>query len=117
MWEVYDDDEGGDYELIGSTETTLSEIITAPNATFQSSLMHDNRLRGTLKVRADWLNVSGDTLDFECQAFLVSKRVLCCGTDNPFILFERARVLNEPEVPALTPRATMPDNKETESAD
>jgi hypothetical protein len=79
--------------------------------------MSDNRLRGTLKVRADWLNVSGDTLDFECQAFLVSKRVLCCGTDNPFILFERARVLNEPEVPALTPRVWIPDNKETEPVD
>ena len=30
MWEVYDDDEGGNYELIGQAETTLGEIIKAP---------------------------------------------------------------------------------------
>ena len=55
-------------------------------------------------MRADWLNISQDTLDFEVSAFLISNTILCCGTDNPYILIERARVLNEPECPPLSAR-------------
>ena len=54
-------------------------------------------LRGTLKIKADSVNISHDTIKIHFGADLVSKKYFCCGYDNPYLLIERARLLNEAE--------------------
>lgn len=66
LWEVYDFDDDNDFELIGSAEVLLSDILRAPKSTYQATLVNDGKHSGTLKVKADVLNVSGDTIKIHC---------------------------------------------------
>jgi len=50
---------------------------------------------GTLKIKADFVIESKDSIEFHCLGDLVSKRIFCCGIDNPYLLIERARTLEE----------------------
>lgn len=63
LFEVWDD---GDFEkdLIGSAEIKLTDIMMAPKQTYTCALVHKKQLRGTLKVKADIVNKTGDTLKF-----------------------------------------------------
>ena len=49
-------------------------------------------------MRADFVNMSEDSISFHCNADLVSLKTLCCGFDNPYILIERARLKHEESV-------------------
>ena len=46
-----------------------------------------------MKIKADFVNVSGDSLKIHFMGNLVSKKFLCCGFDNPYLLVERARLM------------------------
>ena len=70
----------------------LSELMGAPQATMMGTLVKDRCHRGTLKIKADPVNLSEDTIKFHTTASVVSKKYLCCGFDNPYMLIERARV-------------------------
>ena len=59
---------------------------------YSVALVQKTMLRGTLSVKADFVNMSDDSIDFKCRGDLVSKKTLCCGYDNPYIMIERARL-------------------------
>ena len=92
LFEVWDHDEL-DSELIGSTEILFHDILVAPKQNFNSALVHKKLLRGTLKIKADFVNVSSDSLKIHFMGDLVSRKFLCCGFDNPYLLVERARLM------------------------
>ena len=91
LFEVWDDDEN-EKELIGATEIMLSELMAAPKQQLVGTLVKDGKHRGTLKIKGDSVSLSDDSITFHCTADVVTKKYLCCGFDNPYILFERARV-------------------------
>ena len=70
----------------------LSELMAAPKQTMLGTLVHKACHRGTLKIKADPVNLTDDSMSFHCSAEVDSKKYLCCGFDNPYILIERARV-------------------------
>ena len=96
-WEVYDFDSETDVELIGSADTFLIDILRSPKGVYLATLVNEGKHSGTLKIKADILNQSGDDIKFHCQASLITKRVLCCGTDSPYLMIERARVCDVEE--------------------
>ena len=95
-FEVWDDDEE-EAELIGMAELRLSEVMNAPGQKYCCPLTIKKYLRGTLKIKADSVNISQDKINLQFGANLVSKKYFCCGYDNPYLLIERARLLNETE--------------------
>ena len=96
-FEVFDDD-GSENELIGMAEIQLSHIMMAPKATFCTALVHKKLLRGTLKIKADAVCVSNDSIKIHFTGNLVSKKFYCCGYDNPYLLIERARMMTEADL-------------------
>ena len=54
-------------------------------------------MRGQIKIKADCVNVTGDTFKLQFSGEVTSKKFFCCGEDNPYLLFERARLLTERE--------------------
>ena len=48
-------------------------------------------VRGYLKVQADSVKITSDVIKFEVAASLKSKKVLGFGSDNPYLMIERAR--------------------------
>ena len=54
-------------------------------------LTADGKSRGIFKVRADIIQKSEDTIKFQICAFLKTKKFLCIGANNPYLLIERAR--------------------------
>lgn len=60
--------------------------------------MHKKHLRGTLKIKADCVNISQDSIKIHFLGNLVSKKFFCCGFDNPYLLIERARLLTTQEI-------------------
>ena len=97
LFEVWDDDESNS-ELIGKAEVKLSDIMRAPKKQFTCALVHKKHLRGTLQIKVDSVNVSEDAIDIHFNADLVSKKYFCCGFDNPYLLIERARLMNDEDV-------------------
>ena len=97
LFEIWDDDEV-ERELIGSCETTLSEIMVAPKMTIMATLVRNSRHHGTLKIKADPVNLTDDTIKLLLSAKLISKKYLCCGFDNPYVLIERARINHDVEL-------------------
>ena len=95
---MWDDDSEQSKELIGSVELPLVDIVNAPHMMLELALVRKHTLRGTLTVRADFVNMSEDSICFHCSADLVSLKTLCCGFDNPYILIERARLKHEESV-------------------
>jgi hypothetical protein len=72
----------------------LSEIMMAENQTVNVNLYHKEKpgaIRGYLKVFADSVKTTEDLIKFQICANLKSKKVLCFGCDNPYLLIERAR--------------------------
>ena len=96
-------DEFSDLEIL------LQEIIEAPNMEYSAAIVRKTTLRGTLSVKADFVNMSEDCIDFQCRADLISKKTLCCGFDNPYILIERAR-LKEDEMEDILEKIDLEAN-------
>ena len=70
----------------------------ASKATFCTALVHKKLLRGTLKIKADAVCVSNDSIKIHFTGNLVSKKFYCCGYDNPYLLIERARMMTEADL-------------------
>jgi len=51
--------------------------------------------RGYLKVFADSVKVTSDVIKFQIIGKLHSKKLLCFGSDNPYLMIERARQNNQ----------------------
>ena len=54
-------------------------------------LVADGKSRGVFKVRADIIQKTDDKIKFQICAGLKSKKFLCFGANNPYLLIERAR--------------------------
>ena len=98
LFEVWDDDYGEDNELIGATEVLFSDIIFAPKRMFTCALISKKRLRGNIEIRADFINISNDKIEMHIRGELVSQKYFCCGGNNPYLLIERARLMNDQEI-------------------
>lgn len=96
-FEVWDEDMKCS-ELIGACDIFLREIMNAPNRKFSSALVHKKDLRGTLEIKADLVSSSNDFLQIHFFGSIKSRKFLCCGADNPYLLIERARLLTEEEL-------------------
>lgn len=96
-FKVWDDDDIGDNELIGTAEILLKDIVQAPSKLFSCALVHKKDHRGTLRIKADVVSASNDMLKIHFNGNIVSRKFLCCGCDNPYLLIERARLLTEEE--------------------
>ena len=62
LFEVWDEDDDTEHELIGKTELQLSTIMQAPKQEFCCALTQKKQLRGTIKIKADCVIVSDDTI-------------------------------------------------------
>lgn len=71
--------------------------MMAQNQTVTSNLEHKDKPEATcgqLMIFADSVNASEDVIKFQVSAMLKSKKILCFGNDNPYLLVERARKNN-----------------------
>ena len=92
-FQVYDVDET-ELEHIGDCETTLAKIMTSNKTTFISdlNLPNSSASRGKIVVRADSVAQSNDDIQFRARATLNESKGGClCGSDNPYLLIQRAR--------------------------
>lgn len=93
-FEVMDEDDSNNHDLIGNTETSLTEILLCPKQTFKKNLVAGKKKnRGLLTVRADKVYDCVDEAKLAFTGNIVTSKVLCYGSDNPYILIERARTL------------------------
>ena len=87
-------------DLIGEVQLTLSEVMMAPGQTTIKTLNHPDhkdKSRGMLKIRGDKIKNTEDPVKFQIEANLISRKILCIGSDNPYLLIERARNISEEE--------------------
>lgn len=109
-FEVLDEDDSGEHELIGFTETTLAEIMISPKQTFTQKLFIEGnkKPRGTLIVQADQIFDCTDEAKMAFAGKIKSTKFLgCYGTDNPYVRIERSRTLESQDLtrgedPAVT---------------
>jgi C2 domain len=93
-FEVLDDDEDEDYDMIGYYETTLAEIMMAPKQLVKAKIAIEKKPdRGTLIIRADQVYDCVDDAKLSIKGSIKSNKILCYGSDNPYVLIERARNL------------------------
>ena len=95
-FEVYDDDDDGKHELIGDIETTIIEIMIADKLTLTRPLQFAGKKnRGILTVRADTVTDCDDEAKLAFIAKIKSHKILCYGSDNPYLMIERSRTLED----------------------
>lgn len=92
-FDVFDEDSSGEHDLIGYIETTLAQILAAEDWVFNGVLLYQAKYRGNIQVKADFVNECDDDATIQLKADLVTRKWLCFGVDNPYILIERARCL------------------------
>lgn len=93
-FEVLDEDDSGSHDLIGYYDTTLAAIMMAPKQTVHATLKTEKKAnRGLLIIRADQVYDCVDEAKLAFTGVIKSNRFLCYGSDNPYILIERARSL------------------------
>ena len=81
-------------DLIGEVRLTLSEVMMSASQTTIKTLAHPNypdKSRGMLKIRGDKIKNTEDPVKFQIQANLISKKMMCMGSNNPYLLIERSR--------------------------
>ena len=100
LFEVFDEDTVS-HELIGKAEVTMGDIMLAKKRTFCCALVHDKLFQGTLKIKADLVNISEDTIKLAFAGNVVSNKFICFGFDNPYMIIERARLYTEQEMAAI----------------
>ena len=97
LFQVWNYNNATSRDLIGEAFLKLTDIMMAENQTVEIDLRHKSKpgsSRGLLKIFADSVNATEDVIKFQICASLKTKKVLCFGTDNPYLLIERARVNN-----------------------
>ena len=101
-FQVYNYNDQTSRDLIGEAETSLSKLMMSPGQTMRLRLelnesktgtkrIRNRKNRGTLIVRADKIKKTEDVIKFQISAILKSKKFLCFGVDQPFLVIERAR--------------------------
>lgn len=104
LFTVYDEDLNDDNidaingDVIGSAEIVMADIMNMPRQVFTSALVHKKALRGTLKIKADVVSFSNDSIKLQFLGDVKSTKFLCCGSDNPYLLIERARMMSAKEI-------------------
>ena len=81
-------------DLIGEVKLKLSEIMMSPGLAVTKTLMlpdKPDKSRGLLKIRGDKIKNTEDRVKFQLCANLKTKKFLCLGANNPYLLVERAR--------------------------
>ena len=111
LFQVSNHNPQGEHDLIGQVILRLSEIMRSsglaltkiltlpakdPDAIQRFGktklpLVADGKSRGVFKVRADIIQKTDDKIKFQICAGLKSKKFLCFGANNPYLLIERAR--------------------------
>jgi len=78
---------------IGVCQTTVSKIMCSSRQTFIGDLKLPGKeqMRGKIIVRADSVKSSNDEVDMTIKVRVESKAGICCGADTPYVLFSRAR--------------------------
>lgn len=96
---VLDWDDIGDHELVGEFETTFAEIMMSPKQTLISELrLGEKRNRGMLTVQADQVKKCVDEAKLTFSGQLKSQKFLCLGSDNPYLIIERSRMLENEDL-------------------
>ena len=93
-FQVYNYNTPTDRDLIGEVKLRLSEIMTTGGLSVTKTLMlpdKPDKPRGVLKIRGDKIKTTEDRVKFQLCANLRSKKWLCIGANNPYLLVERAR--------------------------
>lgn len=83
-----------DRDLIGEVVLNLSEVMTTGGLSVTKVLTlpdKPEKNRGLLKIRGDKIKSTDDKVKFQICANLISKKFLCLGANNPYLLIERAR--------------------------
>jgi hypothetical protein len=52
-------------------------------------------VRGNFCVFADSIKATEDVIKFQITGDLISKKIMCFGTDNPYLLIERSRSVDK----------------------
>jgi len=56
---------------------------------------HPGKVRGDLKISADSIKETSDVIKFQIIGDLHTKKILCMGSDNPYLLIERSRQVDK----------------------
>ncbi len=94
LFQVYNFNDKTSRDLIGEAECRLTDIVMAKDQSITLKLTIKSKpgvTRGFLKVFADSVRITSDVIKFQIQAKLHSKKFLCLGSDNPYLMVERAR--------------------------
>jgi len=98
-FEVLDDDEDENYDMIGYYETTLADIMMAPKQLVKAKIAIEKKPdRGTLIIRADQVYDCVDDAKLSMKGRIKSNKILCYGSNNPYVLIERARNLENDDL-------------------
>ena len=93
-FQVWNYNTATDRDLIGEIKLKLSEIMTTSGLSVTKTLMlpsKPDKSRGGLKIRGDKLKTTEDRVKFQLCSNLRSKKFMCFGANNPYLLIERAR--------------------------
>ena len=66
-----------------SPKQTTVKTLTLPN--------NPGKSRGLLKIRGDKIKTTEDPVKFQICATLISRKCMCLGSNNPYLLIERSR--------------------------
>lgn len=98
LFQVWNYNDKTSRDLIGEIECRLTDIMMAPNQRIERKLTIKTKpgvTRGILVIFADNVKITSDVIKFQIQGSLSSKKFLCFGSDNPYLMIERARQNNQ----------------------
>lgn len=55
-------------------------------------LKESDKVRGKLKIQADAIKKTEDIIKFQITGNLKSRKFLCFGVDNPYLMIERGKI-------------------------
>lgn len=92
VWHVESED---DKKLIGETIIQLSQLMMSEKQTINKklyNLQESEKVRGKIKIQADAIKKTEDIIKFQITANLHSRKFLCFGEDNPYLMIERGKI-------------------------
>lgn len=81
--------------MIGETIIQLSQLMMSEKQTIQKklyNLQESDKVRGKIKIQADAIKKTEDIIKFQITANLQSRKFLCFGEDNPYLMIERGKI-------------------------
>jgi hypothetical protein len=67
--------------------------MLSENWYYAGVLLYQAKYRGNIYVQADFVNECNDECKLQLKADLITRKFLCFGVDNPYLLIERSRCL------------------------